>query len=123
MSFKASHGTEAESWPMLTLQVPVLVLRFGESRVLVEQCGHKRQVEFGISTNDIGGGHELSTAEAVCLFEHTFCSFRKVLLLLVTYKLTLTQDGESSSHHQSLLKHTTTITGLSPHSQKLSLHH
>lgn len=90
---------------MLTLQVPVLVLRFGESRVLVEQCGHKRQVEFGISTNNVGGGHELSTAKAVCLFEHTFCSFPKVLLLLVTYKLKHTQDGESSSHHQSPKTH------------------
>lgn len=70
---------------MLTLQIPVLVLWFGESRVFVEQRGYKGHVELGVSTHDIGGSYKLSAAEALGLCEHILCSLSKILLL-VTHK-------------------------------------
>lgn len=67
---------------MLTLQIPVLVLWFGESRVFVEECGNEGHVELCISTHDIRGGYKLSAFEAVGLFQHTVCSHRKIFLLV-----------------------------------------
>lgn len=67
---------------MLTLQVPVLVLWFGESRVFVEERGYEGHVELCVSRHDISGGHKLSAAEAVGLFEHILCSLCWILLLV-----------------------------------------
>lgn len=83
---------------MLTLQMPVLVLRFCESRVLVEERGHKGQVELCVSRHDIGGGHKLSAAEAVGLFEHTLRSLHKILLLVTQTQTQIhTELGKTGS--------------------------
>lgn len=67
---------------MLTLQIPLLVLWFGESRVFVEERCHKGHVELCISTHDICSSYELSAAEAISLNEHTLGSLREILLLV-----------------------------------------
>lgn len=67
---------------MLTLQIPVLVLWFGESRVFVEEGGNKSHVELCVSTHHVSSSYKLSAAEAVGLCEHTPCPLRKILLLV-----------------------------------------
>lgn len=68
----------------LTLQqapVDVLVLRFGQCWILVEEVGHKRQVQFGVSRHHVGGCDKLSAAKSLSLLQHSFCSFQVVFLL------------------------------------------
>lgn len=54
--------------------------------MFVEQRGHKRHVEFRVSTHDIGGGHKLPAVEAVGLFEHTLRSLGEIVLLGNTHR-------------------------------------
>lgn len=82
---------ERDHSSMLTLQIPVLVLWFGESRVFVEECGYEGHVELCVSTHDVGSGYKLSAAETLGLFEHTLRSLDKILLL-VTHRDTQTKS-------------------------------
>lgn len=70
--------------PMPTFQlspVDVIIFRFGQCWIFVEQVGHKSKVEFGISTDDVGRGDKLPTAEPVGLLQHGLCSLHVVSLL------------------------------------------
>lgn len=66
---------------VLTLQIPVLVLWFGESWVFVEERGDEGHVELGVPSHDISGCYKLSAFEAVGLIQHTVCSLCEILLL------------------------------------------
>lgn len=61
--------------------VDVLILRFGQCWIFVEQIGHKGKVEFGVSTDDVSWGDKLSTAEPVGLLQHGLCPLHVVFLL------------------------------------------
>lgn len=67
--------------PKLTLHVPVLVLRFCERWVFVEERSYEGHVELSVSRHDIVSGDKLSAAEALRLFEHTLRSLCEILLL------------------------------------------
>lgn len=74
---------------ILTLQEPpvdVLVLRFSQSWILVEQIGHKGQVEFGVPAHHVSRGDKLSTAEPVGLLQHRLRPFQVVSLLINTHR-------------------------------------
>lgn len=68
---------------MLTLQIPVLVLWFGQSRVFVEERGYEGHVQLRVPTHDVSSGHKLSAAETVGLVQHITCSLHKILLLVM----------------------------------------
>ncbi len=68
------YDREREHSSMLTLQIPLLVLRFGECWVFVEERCYKGHVQLCVSTHDISSSYELSAAKAVGLYEHTLCS-------------------------------------------------
>lgn len=61
--------------------VDVLVLRFLQSRVLVEQIGNKSQVQFGVATDDVRRHDELSAPEAVGLVQHALGPLQVLFLL------------------------------------------
>lgn len=73
----------------LTLNNPLLVLWFGQSRVLVEERGHEGQVQFGVSGDDVGGRYKLSAAQTIGLLQHELSPFFKILLLVTEKKTRL----------------------------------
>lgn len=68
------------------LPVNVLILRFGQCRVFVEQICHKRQVEFGVTADNIGRGDKLSTAKPVGLLQHGLRPLQIVFLLFNAHR-------------------------------------
>lgn len=102
VSVKRTEQLTACVTAMLTLQVPVLVLRFGESRVLVEQCSYKGHVELRVPTHDVGGRHKLSAAKAISLLQHTLGSLRQVLLLVAQTQIqNILHTGSTFSYDPS----------------------
>lgn len=66
--------------------VDVLILGFGQRRVLVEEIGHKGQVEFRVARHDVSRRDKLSAAQPVCLLQHTLGSLQVIFLLQNTHQ-------------------------------------
>lgn len=61
--------------------VDVLVLRFLQGRILVEEVCHKSHVEFWVPADNISCRDKLSAPETVCLVQHALGPFQVVLVL------------------------------------------
>lgn len=66
-----------------------------QGRVFVEQVGNEGQVELGVPADDVGGGDELSAAEALGLLQHALGALHIILLLPGT-------TGHRQPHHTHL---------------------
>lgn len=61
--------------------VDVLVLRFLQGRILVEEVRHKSHVEFWVPTDNISCHDKLSAPETVSLVQHALGPFQVVVVL------------------------------------------
>lgn len=61
--------------------VDVLVLWFLQSRVLIEQIGHKSQVQFGVAPDDVCRHDELPASEPVGFIQHALGPLQVLFLL------------------------------------------
>lgn len=90
--------------------VNIFILWFGQGGVFVEQIGHKSEVEFGVSTDDVSWGDKLSTAEPVGLLQHGLRPLHVVSLLSNTQSTHTEQLSPRCEDTQSCMRTVTVLT-------------
>ena len=96
---RSKNRTSSALHTFQQVPVDVHILRFGQCWIFVEQIGHKGEVEFWVSTDDVSWGDKLSTAEPVGLLQHGFCPLHVVFLLNNTQNTCCRSETPYSCYH------------------------